>query len=92
VTEQNDTPAVIAVRDAVKAQPGPFPLHPDATEAACAAAGDYVARVVEDTIAAVDRRRSIVAFEAAESEVRYIARIAARMAVGLTHNPDRSMG
>lgn len=49
-----------------------------------------VERAVEDTVAAIRRRRSIVRLAADDIEVRYIARKAARLALGMERNPDRA--
>lgn len=87
MTDQNDTPAELATVDTSGS--GSFPLHPDATEAACKAARAYVEQVVQDSVAAMNRRRDVVALTISDVEIRYVARIAARLAVGLSRNPDR---
>jgi hypothetical protein len=61
----------------------------DATQEQCRALRAAMEPYIEDTVAVIGRRRGLVRFAADDAEVRYIARKAIELAVGLTRNPDR---
>lgn len=62
----------------------PVPPAEDITAEALAVYHERVARAVEDTLASILADRGIVAMRAGDSEVRLIARRAARFALGLS--------
>lgn len=52
---------------------------------------DYVNGVVEDTVASMIRKREFVNLRLTDDQVRFVARNAARLALGLQRNPDREI-
>lgn len=70
-------------------QPLLVPIDPDVTLEALRLYRQRVDEATEDTLGAIQRRRGIVRMVASDDEIRYIARHAARYALGMSVTPDR---